>query len=289
MQQALRRDPASWIPPSKLPAIERAALATCTRAARVANGVPADPRKCPFDPAVLICDGAETDDCLTERQAAALAIIQNLPFGFEVSAATSEDRWASWILNDRPRAESHLTFAEQFFRHMVFDDPDWRIEVFDAVRDPVLAKSRPVSDETLARTLDATDPDLSTFETRGGKLLMYAGWADALISPKAVVAYHARVAERMGADRVQRFLRLFMVPGMGHCQGGEAAHAFGQAPVAPALRDDALHDIRTALEAWVERGFAVNRLVAVKYVGDDPAQGVAKTATLRPLAASRGQ
>jgi pimeloyl-ACP methyl ester carboxylesterase len=289
MQQALRRDPANWIPPGKLPAIERAALASCTRSARLARGVPADPRACPFDPAVLICDGVETHECLTERQAAMLALIQASPFGFEVTAATSEERWASWILDDQPRDESHLTFAEQFFRHMVFDDPDWRIEAFDAARDPVLARGRRVADETLSRALDATDPDLSRFEAGGGKLLMYAGWADALISPRAVVAYHARVAERMGANRVSRFLRLFMVPGMGHCQGGEAAHAFGQAPVAPALREDALHDVRAALEAWVERGLAVKRLVAVKYVGDDPARGVAITATLRPLDASRSQ
>ena len=281
-QQALRRDAASWIPSVKLPAIQRAALDSCGSSARVADGTPGDPRACRFDPRVLRCTDAETNACLTARQAAVLAMIQDGPFGFEATAATVEARWARWIVNEQPRAESHLTFAEQFFRHMVFEDRTWRIEAFDARRDPDLARSKRVAGQTLGRALDATDPDLSRFESNGGKLLMYAGWADAFISPRAVVAYHAQVTERMGDSRVQRFVRLFMVPGMGHCQGGDTPNAFGQSWITPGLRDDPTHDARRALEVWVERGVAPGNIVAAKYEDDDPSGAVAMTATLHP-------
>jgi feruloyl esterase len=112
---------------------------------------------------------------------------------------------------------------------------------------------------------------------------MYFGWADALISPRMGLDYYQRVSERMGGvERTQAFFRLFMVPGMTHCQGGPAPYAFGQAAIVPALRDDPDHDIRRALEAWVERGRAPDRIIAAKYVNDNPSQGVAMTATLHP-------
>ena len=160
-----------------------------------------------------------------------------------------------------------LTFAEQFFRYMVHDDPSWTLGQFDGQRDVDIARTRRVGNQTLSRVLDATDPDLTRFERRRGKLLMYFGWADDLISPRMGVDYYERVLARMrGAERTQAFFRLFMVPGMGHCQGGTEPHAFGQAYVAPGLRDDPEHDIRRALEAWVEQGQAPERIVEAAQV-----------------------
>jgi feruloyl esterase len=115
--------------------------------------------------------------------------------------------------------------------------------------------------------LDAVDPDLSAFERLRGKLLMYFGWADGLISPHAGVDYYERVVAQMGSvERTHGFFRLFMAPGMGHCQGGTAPHAFGQAGIVPGMRDDAEHDIRRALEAWVERARAPERIVEAAQV-----------------------
>jgi feruloyl esterase len=74
------------------------------------------------------------------------------------------------------------------------------------------------------------------------------------------------VAHMGSVERTHGFFRLFMVPGMGHCQGGAAPHAFGQAGVIPGMRDDAEHDIRRALEAWVERGKAPERIVEAAQV-----------------------
>jgi feruloyl esterase len=178
---------------------------------------------------------------------------ERLYFGFEVDPAAE--------------ASAQRQFAEQFFRNMVHDDPHWRVEDFAGRRDFDFAQQRPVGREALSRVLDATDADLTAFEQRGGKLLMYFGRADALISPDAGVDYYERVVARAGGtERTQAFFRLFMVPGMAHCQGGAAPHAFGQAGIVPGLRDDPEHDIRRALEAWVEQGRAPERIVEAAQV-----------------------
>jgi feruloyl esterase len=162
---------------------------------------------------------------------------------------------------------SQLTFAEQFFRYMVHDDPSWNVGQFAGQRDFDRARDRRIGAQTLSQVLDATDPDLTRFERRRGKLLMYFGWADDLISPQAGVDYYERVVAQLGGiERTQAFFRLFMVPGMGHCQGGAAPHAFGQAYVAPGMRDDPEHDIRRALEAWVEQGRVPERIVEAAQV-----------------------
>lgn len=292
LQNALRSDQQSWIAPAKLPAIQRAAIASCTADAGVANGVPTDPRFCRFDPSDLLCRSEETNDCLTRKQAAALAAIQDGPrdpdtrarlhFGFEPTAAAVVDNWERWIVNTDRSADTQLTLGEQFYRNIVFGAASWQIEDFNPQRDFALAQNATAAGESLAGVLDATDADLTRFERSGAKLLMYFGWADALISPRAGVSYYERVGERMGIEKTRAFFRLFMVPGMTHCQGGPGANAFGQAPVSPGLHDDAAHDIRRALEAWVERRAAPDSIVAAKYLNDDPAQGVAMT---RPLCA----
>jgi feruloyl esterase len=162
---------------------------------------------------------------------------------------------------------SQLTFAEQFFRYMVHDDPSWNVGRFAGRRDFDLARRRRIGKQTLSQVLDATDPDLTRFEQRRGKLLMYFGWADDLIAPQAGVDYYERVVAHLGGiERTQAFFRLFMVPGMGHCQGGAVPHAFGQAYVAPGMRDDPEHDIRRALEAWVEQGKVPERIVEAAQV-----------------------
>ena len=275
--QQILRTPGALIPVSKLPAIQAAAIAACRPEAGLVNGVPTDPRACVLKPATLQCHGQETDRCLTSAQVRALAAIQDgardpatgapLSFGFEPTSAATPGGWDAWIVNPDRAAQTQVTFAEEFFGHVVLGRPGWRVE--DLRRPQDLARAR-----ALASTLDAVNPDLSRFRRRGGKLLIYAGWADPVISPRSAVDYYERLDSREAA-------RLFMVPGMLHCQGGVAPNAFGQAPVAPALRPDRDHDIRRALEAWVEQGRAPERLTAARYVDDDPSRGVAATRTLQ--------
>jgi feruloyl esterase len=207
--------------------------------------------------------------------------------GFEATSAAVTGNWERWIVNHDRDAHSQRALGEQFFRNMVFTDPNWRIEQFDPARDFDLAQRTEVRrGQSLEKILNATDPDLTAFARHGAKLLMYFGWADAVVSPRAGVAYYEAVVDRIGGiDATQKFFRLFMVPGMTHCQGGPTPHVFGQSALTPGLRDDPVHDARRALEAWVENGRAPTRLVAAKYINDDPAQGVAKTGVLCPFPA----
>ena len=105
-------------------------------------------------------------------------------------------------------------------------------------------------------TFDATG-SLAAFRARGGKIISYFGWGDAALAPHPFAAWY----DAQGAKRRDWF-RLFMVPGMDHCQGGEVPDAFGQSLVSPAAAPDADHDIRRALEAWVEQGRVPAQLIA---------------------------
>jgi feruloyl esterase len=146
-------------------------------------------------------------------------------------------------------------FGTQYFKNMVFDNPDWNFRTFDVDRDTKAA------DDKTARILNSNDPDLSAFEKRGGKLILYHGWSDAAIPPQNAIDYTESVAAKMGAGNIEGFLRLYMVPGMQHCGGGAGVTNFGGGTPA----GDRFHDVDAALEAWVEHGQAPGQIIATKY------------------------
>jgi feruloyl esterase len=241
----------------------------------------------------LLCRGKNSPDCLTAAQAATLDLIQSgrtdagarrRYYGFAPIAAAIPNNWDQWILNPDRGAPSELAFATQAFRYLILDQPDWQVERFDVARDFERASNRTIAGRRLSQILDADDPDLTRFERRGGKLILYVGSADAVISPAAALAFYRKI-ERLFGGATRRFARLFVVPGMQHCQGGLAPNAFGQAWVAPALRSDTDHDIRLALEAWVEQGRAPRSLIAVKFEGDRRGGALVATQRLWPYPA----
>ncbi len=296
--------PLSRIPAQMLPVIQEAALASCLPQAHVVDGIAADPRYCPFDPAVLACTEKRTDDCLSVPQLTTLnKIYQGAPhpgtgelfqFGFLPTMETGSG-WKHFMPVSEPMSDDvatpptppvSLSIAEAFYRYVVFDDPQWRLAALNFDRDMVVAYNKKVGGEPLSSVLNADNPDLSAFKNRGGKLLMYFGWGDAAIPAQGGIRYFDDVVERMGglAD-TQDFFRLFMAPGMGHCAGGPGANAFGQMvnPALPLpLQNDPRHHIRRALEAWVEEGRAPDKIIATKYVNDKPEAGVAFTRPLCP-------
>ena len=95
--------------------------------------------------------------------------------------------------------------------------------------------------------MNATNPDLTAFRQRGGKLLLYHGWRDQNFSAQSTINYYKSVLDTMGSVQSAEWLRLFLAPGMGHCGGGEGPNAF---------------DAVTALEQWVEHGKAPDVIIA---------------------------
>jgi Tannase and feruloyl esterase len=263
--QATVPDPASYIPAAKLPAIEAATLSACDALDSVKDGVIDNPPRCHWDPATLQCAGAESDACLTAPQLAALKKIYggirdskgaHLFPGFSVGAETGGDGWERWITGSAPGKSIEFTLGTQFFANMVFENAAWDFHTFNADRDVQSA------DKKLAGILNSTDPDLKRFHDRGGKLILYHGWSDASIQPVNAVRYYESVVSKMGAPDAGSFVRLFMAPGMKHCDGGPGPNSFGQDVIEGG---DAQHDINRALEHWVEGGVAPEQIIATKY------------------------
>lgn len=175
------------------------------------------------DLARLIATGDRTR--LTPAQARGVTVVE--AEGYPLKQADAAE-WARWIYHLDRTAPGQARLADQARAY--------------------LADARPA---------DFAVPNLARFAAKGGRVLSYFGEADAVLPVGAAVAE----ARAIGAG--PDFYRLFLVPGMAHCQGGAAPHAFGQSLPAPARRDDPAHDIRRALEAWVEQGRSPERLIAV--------------------------
>jgi len=257
--------PAGLLPVAKLPALQAAVRAACAGGGRFIS----DPQQCRFDPGVLQCAGAETDACLTERQVVALRRAyagfadpsgRRLP-GLAMGAEAEPGNWDFWLLRAPtnpiggapavPGAPPPTSINESFFRHLVRQDAAFTLA---ELRDDDTVQAR----QRWGSTLDATDPDLSRLKQRGSKLLQYHGWTDAPIPPRISLDYFAAVQQRMGDTR--HFHRLFMVPGMNHCGGGEGPWQV---------------DWLGELERWVEQGEA-----PVAITARHPKDG--STQTLRP-------
>jgi hypothetical protein len=282
MAQATLSDPRAYISSLKLPAIQRAALAACDTLDGVKDGIIGDPTKCHFDPAVLLCKGADSPDCLTQEQVSSLKKLyaggkdgqgkQIFP-GFAMGA--ENDGWQDWVLGPGPGAASGLQYAKNYFRYIVMDDPRWNI--LTANVDVSLKRAV----EKTSSDLDSTSPDLSRFAARGGKLIVYHGWNDPAISPWNTIAYYQSVQSRMGAEKTKSFMRVYMAPGVGHCVGGPGPDAFGQLGLPTAAGPK--FGLFDSLEGWVEKGAPSEDVVATKYAPATGTQGQRKVLMTRPL------
>ena len=270
--QATTLDAASYIPSSKLPAIASAVNAACDRQDGVLDGILNDPRQCHFDPAVLACKETETDKCLTPAQVTALKKLyqgahdsngQIFP-GFLPGAEEGEGGWSTWITGPAPGRALLFLFANGYFANMIFEKADWNYKTAD------LSQATRASDTKGAKILNGTDPDLSQFKDRGGKLILYHGWNDPAISALSTINYYNQVQSKMGAQSAASFVRLYMVPGMQHCGGGPGAASLN------------IGQVELALEDWVEKGVAPSKLTASKPAGAEPSADAHLTRPLCP-------
>jgi hypothetical protein len=265
---------AANLPPQKLPAITAAVNASCDAKDGVSDGILNDPTKCGFDPATLACKGVETDSCLIPEQVKSLKEIYSgkklkngevvFP-GYSPGAEAAAGSWAVWTLG--PQSLLNF-FTVGYFSDFVHEQADWKMSSFDFDKDYALALQKTAS------ALNATDTNLKPFAARGGKLVIYHGWNDPAIPALSSVVYYDGLVGAMGQKDVDKAVRLYVGPGMLHCDGGPGATIFGEYN---GVRGDAQHDVLTALEGWVEGGTAPGDLIASKFVDDDSSKGIGMT------------
>ena len=239
---------------NKLALVTKAAVEACDGVDGVKDGIIDDPRRCHFDPAKLLCkNGAaaqgEEAACLTQPQVDA---VKKMYDGVK-NPRTGEQIFTGWprgseAFGDNP-IQSWRTYVTDpaepmrvgFFRYFLFHDPNWDWRTIDWDRDIAYAEQK-------LGFISAIDRDLTPFKKHGGKLLMYTGWADPVVPPQDTAAYYEAVAKTMGGyEKTREFFRFFTAPGMGHCNGGPGPNQF---------------DALAALEQWVEKGVAPDKLIA---------------------------
>lgn len=246
---------APLLTPAKLALLTRSATAACDANDGLKDGLIDDPRRCTFDPATLACKaGADETSCLSAPQVAAVQrmyegtnspktgalIYTGWPRGSEAFGETANQGWRQYVTD--PKEPSRVGV----FKYFLFHNPSWDFRTIDWDRDLAYAEQQ-------LPHLAAVDTNLAPFKQRGGKLLVYMGWADPVVPPQTAVAYYDGVVKTMGGlASTQDFYRLFMAPGMGHCSGGPGPNQF---------------DAVAALEQWVEKGVAPNQLIATHSTG----------------------
>ncbi|ARN19590.1 hypothetical protein A4W93_06490 [Piscinibacter gummiphilus] len=245
----------------KLGLVHRAIMRKCDALDGVTDGLLENPQACRFDPAELKCRGEASSTCLTGAEVSALRKVydgprlssgQSVMTGPALGSEGLKDNWSAWITTPQTRA-----YGQEFYRWMVFDDPAWNVESFQLDRDYPLALRK------IAPVVNATSADVGAFTRRGGKLIIYQGWDDPVISAAETIGYVDEVRKTLGPS-AEKSVRLYMVPGMGHCAGGPGATEF---------------DLQPALEKWVEEGQPPGHLVATK--ADSP-EGTGFTRPLCP-------
>ena len=253
LQVDMLRNASRLLPPDKKTMFANAVVAACDPRDGVKDGIISEPRACTFDPAVLACPATspgtgtagDASNCLTPAQVenakSAWAPATTAGGGF-VYPGRSPGFESGWRI---PATGAPLNpLFTDMPRFVGRQDANWDPMTFDFEKDLALALKN-------GGFIEATDPDLAKFKARGGKLLLYHGWADPGPAPENTINYSEAVIKKLGGKQ-DDWMRVFLMPGVGHCGGG----------VGP---DQA--DFLGALERWREQGVAPGQIIATRPAG----------------------
>jgi feruloyl esterase len=256
------QDPENLLPKAKQTLLANAVMNACDALDGVKDKLISNPMACKFDPAIALqCKTGDAADCLTAKQVATAKTIYadaknakgELIFpGYAYGGESSYNllRGVVALGNNQPDVAKDAAPGDLqlgTFRYLAHQDANWDWKTFNIDTDPALAKK-------MGGFIDAVETDMSAFKNRGGKLLIFHGWADPAIQPEHSIDYYNNVLARMGKNQSE-WLSLFMVPGMGHCAGGAGPNQI---------------DWMTALETWREKGEAPASILGKGKNGDTP-------------------
>ena len=271
-QSALYPDPYQppTVPFPKVYLIEDSVLTMCDALDGVEDDLLSDPLSCDFDLAedLPMCpDDIDPGDfsCFTTAEIEVLKKIYGygeppdyvgpLAVGYPFGGEIDPGNWDFWVIGDpalSPFFNSYpniqYAFTADYFKYLFFNDAAYDFHDFDPTNDDDMAYLQPA-----VGLVEAVETDLRPFKKSGGKLIMWNGWSDPCISPLNTINYYEAVLDTMGARKVDKFFRFYLVPGVGHCGGGRGPGSAGV-------------DFLTALENWVESGIPPESIPA--YGGD---------------------
>ena len=253
------------ISPKDLKLIESSYLKMCDDMDGIKDGILNDPRQCKFDVSSLLCKAGKNDNCLSKQQLKAVKAVYAGPkdsngkamyyplvfggethplgWGFSIAGGLkyTADIAEVGLGSDFPVPRvpnGQYAFGTGFMKYMVYHDPEWSYKdfTFDSYAEDV---------KLLENTLNSTNPDISAFRKNKGKLLMFTGWSDSTLTPLATIGYYEDV---IAYDKTaENDVRLFMMPGVGHCWGGDGPSSANYLNV---------------LDEWVETGKAPEQTAA---------------------------
>lgn len=242
--------------PDHLKVVRNAVMAACDGQDGLKDDILQDPRRCSWSPKDIECRGNAESNCLTAEQ---VAVVEKIYGGARTSegrslfpgmARGSELSWTPDFIGRDGKVGDRLGnqdgVSQSSINYLAFfysPGPSYSALEFDYDRDP----------ERLGMTeyiFNAQNPDLRAFKAAGGKLIHYHGWDDNQITAHLSFDYYDTVTRTMGGlDQTKAFYRFFAVPAMNHCHTGIGASEV---------------DWLGALEGWVERGQAPDRVLAYK-------------------------
>ena len=256
------KDPEGLIPRAKQDILAKAVMSSCDALDGVKDNLITNPLACKFDPGVLQCKSGDGADCLTSKQVKTAKrlyapaknskgqlIFPGYSYGGESDYNVMRGVTAPGPNTGTDIAANPVPGDLQLgtYRYLAHQDANWDWKTFNIDTDTALAKK-------MGGIIDAVEPDLSAFKNRGGKLLLYHGWADPGIPPENTVNYYNSVLAEMGKNQ-NNWMQLFMVPGMGHCRGGAGPNQI---------------DWMSALENWREKGETPTSIIGKGKNGETP-------------------
>ncbi|KAJ7462071.1 Tannase/feruloyl esterase [Mycena latifolia] len=267
-QKVLPVNGSTWFSNETWGLVHQEVLRQCDEIDGLKDGILSNPTRCNFRPQAIACRPGQTTGCLTAAQLGVLRYVYEpwvdandtyvyagFPYGAEVGFITGN------LLVDGGQYGQD----GDFYRHAIAHDATWTVDRIDFswVQRGVEEVGGPNGDS-------ATNPNITAFVARGGKMIQYVGWNDQYLSPFASIHWHDEVDSFMTTNThytTSDYYRLFVVPGMKHCGGGEGANFFGQPSVytAAPVSLDPSHNIIFSLFDWHQKGKAPDSFIATSF------------------------